>query len=146
MKKLGVHIISFSASGRCRARFNAVQTSCSWPQFLTRTKTSWNHLCSGAAMRGAQRVRGPVCEELRRLFAQNRAGLERAARPTMAQLRNMEGPAFTRAAESLTHPPAAVTTSIGMTDQSRRGPTCGRARVKRLPTMAHDPQNRLLLP
>jgi 5'-methylthioadenosine phosphorylase len=102
MKKLGVDwIISASAVGSLQARYKP----CDFvlvDQFLDRTKRSFEHTFFGRGIVAHVAFADPVCEELRQL-------LLRSARALKARVHNggtyvnMEGPAFSTRAESLTH-------------------------------------------
>ena len=102
MKKLGVQwIISVSAVGSLQARFkpcNVVLVD----QFLDRTKKSLEHTFFGRGIVAHIAFADPVCEELRRLLLKNARALKARAHDGGTYV-NMEGPAFSTRAESLTN-------------------------------------------
>jgi len=102
MKKLGVAwIISVSAVGSLQAKYRPCDIVLP-NQFLDRTKQSLQHTFFGRGIVGHVAFADPVCEELRQLLLQ-------AARACKARVHdggtyvNMEGPAFSTRAESLTN-------------------------------------------
>jgi len=102
MKKLGVSwIISVSAVGSLQARYKPCDIVLP-DQFLDRTKQSAAHSFFGRGIVGHIAFAHPICEELRQL-------LLKAARALKARVHdggtyvNMEGPAFSTRAESLTN-------------------------------------------
>jgi 5'-methylthioadenosine phosphorylase len=102
MKKLGVAwIISVSAVGSLQAKYRPCDIVLP-DQFLDRTKQSLQHTFFGRGIVAHIAFADPVSEELRRL-------LRRAARACRARVHdggtyvNMEGPAFSTRAESLTN-------------------------------------------
>jgi len=102
MKKLGVAwIISVSAVGSLQARYKPCHIVLP-DQFLDRTKQSLAHTFFGRGIVGHIAFADPICEELRQL-------LLKAGRRVRARVHdggtyvNMEGPAFSTRAESLTN-------------------------------------------
>jgi 5'-methylthioadenosine phosphorylase len=102
MKKLGVRwIISVSAVGSLQAKYRPCDIVLP-DQFLDRTKQSAAHTFFGRGIVGHIAFAHPICEELRQL-------LLKAARALKARVHdggtyvNMEGPAFSTRAESLTN-------------------------------------------
>jgi len=114
MKSLGVSwIISVSAVGSLQAKL-APGHVVLVDQFLDRTKRSHEHTFFGRGIVGHVAFAHPVCEELRAL-------LLKSARACKARVHdggtyvNMEGPAFSTRAESLTNHKAGYSV-IGMTN------------------------------
>ncbi len=102
MKKLDVQwIISVSAVGSLQAKYRPCDIVLP-DQFLDRTKQSTAHSFFGRGIVGHIAFADPVCEELRQIVL-------RAARKLKARVHdggtyvNMEGPAFSTRAESLTN-------------------------------------------
>ncbi len=102
MKKLGVAwVISVSAVGSLQAKYQPCDIVLP-DQFLDRTKQSAAHTFFGRGIVGHIAFAHPICEELRRL-------LLKAARALKARVHdggtyvNMEGPAFSTRAESLSN-------------------------------------------
>ncbi|HWX21696.1 MAG TPA: S-methyl-5'-thioadenosine phosphorylase [Candidatus Binatia bacterium] len=102
MKKLGVQcIISVSAVGSLQAKYKPCDIVLP-DQFLDRTKQSFAHTFFGRGIVGHIAFADPVCEELRQI-------LLRVARAVKTRVHdggtyvNMEGPAFSTRAESLTN-------------------------------------------
>lgn len=102
MKKLGVAwIISVSAVGSLQARFKP-RDIVLINQFIDRTKRDFEHTFFGRGIVAHIAFADPICEELRRL-------LLKTARSFKARVHNggtyvnMEGPAFSTRAESLTN-------------------------------------------
>jgi 5'-methylthioadenosine phosphorylase len=102
MKKLGVAwIISVSAVGSLQAKYKPCDIVLP-DQFLDRTKQSYAHTFFGRGIVGHVAFADPICEELRQL-------LLKAARALKARVHdrgtyvNMEGPAFSTRAESITN-------------------------------------------
>lgn len=102
MKKQGVEwILSVSAVGSLQAKYRPCDIVLP-DQFVDRTKQSGAHTFFGRGLVGHIAFADPVCEELRRIVL-------RAARKLKARVHdggayvNMEGPAFSTRAESLTH-------------------------------------------
>ncbi len=114
MKKLGVRwIISVSAVGSLQAKYKP--TNIVLPdQFFDRTKKSLEHTFFGRGIVGHVAFADPICEELRTLVL-------KASRACRAKVHNggtyvnMEGPAFSTRAESLTNRKAGYDV-IGMTN------------------------------
>jgi 5'-methylthioadenosine phosphorylase len=114
MKKLGVAwIISVSAVGSLQARFKPRDLVLP-DQFLDRTKQSAAHTFFGRGIVAHIAFADPICGELHRL-------LLKTARKLKARVHNggtyvnMEGPAFSTRAESLTHHKLGYAV-IGMTN------------------------------
>jgi len=102
MKKLGVQwIISVSAVGSLQARFRPRDVVLV-DQFLDRTKKSPEHTFFGRGIVAHIAFADPVCEELRRLLLKNARALKARAHDGGTYV-NMEGPAFSTRAESLTN-------------------------------------------
>ena len=102
MKKLGVAwIVSVSAVGSLQRKYHPCDIVLV-DQFLDRTKRDFEHTFFGRGIVAHVAFAHPVCEELRRL-------LLRAARSLKPRVHdggtyvNMEGPAFSTRAESLTN-------------------------------------------
>jgi 5'-methylthioadenosine phosphorylase len=102
LKKLGVAwIISVSAVGSLQARYRPCDIVLI-DQFVDRTKRSFEHTFFGRGVVAHIAFAQPVCAELRQ-------ALLRSARAIKARVHdggtyvNMEGPAFSTRAESLTH-------------------------------------------
>jgi 5'-methylthioadenosine phosphorylase len=102
MKKLGVAwILSVSAVGSLQAKYKPCDIVLP-DQFLDRTKQSSAHTFFGKGMVGHIAFAEPICEELRQILLQT-------ARELNAQVHdggtyvNMEGPAFSTRAESMTN-------------------------------------------
>ena len=102
MKKLGADwIISASAVGSLQARYKP-RDFVMIDQFIDRTKRDFEHTFFGRGIVAHVAFADPICEELRRL-------LLKAARALKARVHdggtyvNMEGPAFSTRAESLTN-------------------------------------------
>ena len=73
-------------------------------QFLDRTKRSFEHTFFGRGIVGAHRLRRiPICEELRQLAAAKPPARLKARVHDGGTYVNMEGPAFSTRAESLTN-------------------------------------------
>ena len=114
MKKLGVAwIISASAVGSLQAEYRPCDMVLP-DQFLDRTKRSPEHTFFGGGIVAHVAFADPICEELRQL-------LLKAARRCQARVHdggtyvNMEGPAFSTRAESLTNHRGGYAV-IGMTN------------------------------
>lgn len=102
MKKLGVAwIISVSAVGSLQRKYRPCDIVLV-DQFLDRTKRDFEHTFFGRGIVAHVALAHPICEELRQLLRQ-------AARASRCRVHdggtyvNMEGPAFSTRAESLTH-------------------------------------------
>ena len=102
MKKLGVAwIVSVSAVGSLQARYQPCDIVLP-NQFVDRTKKSAEHTFFGRGMVGHIAFADPVCEELRQLLLQSCRALGARVHDGGAYV-NMEGPAFSTRAESMTH-------------------------------------------
>ena len=114
MKKLGVAwIISVSAVGSLQEKCKPCDIVLI-DQFLDRTKQSTAHTFFGRGIVAHVAFAHPICEELRRLLLQTaRAG--KASAHDGGTYVNMEGPAFSTRAESLTNHHAGYAV-IGMTN------------------------------
>ena len=102
LKKLNVAwILSVSAVGSLQARYQPCDIVLP-NQFVDRTKKSAEHTFFGRGIVGHIAFADPICEELRQLLL--RAGRTLGARVhDGGTYVNMEGPAFSTRAESLTH-------------------------------------------
>lgn len=114
LKQLGVAwIVSVSAVGSLQKRYHPCDLVLV-DQFLDRTKRAFEHTFFGRGIVAHVAFAHPICEELRRLML-------KAARATKARVHdggtyvNMEGPAFSTRAESLTNHRAGYDV-IGMTN------------------------------
>jgi 5'-methylthioadenosine phosphorylase len=114
LKQLGVAwIISVSAVGSLQKRYHPCELVLV-DQFLDRTKRDVEHTFFGRGIVAHVAFAHPICEELRRLVL-------KSARATKARVHdggtyvNMEGPAFSTRAESLTNHHAGYDV-IGMTN------------------------------
>jgi 5'-methylthioadenosine phosphorylase len=132
MKKLGVAwIISASAVGSLQARYKP-RDFVLIDQFIDRTKRDFEHTFFGRGIVAHIAFADPICEELRRL-------LLKAARSLKARVHdggtyvNMEGPAFSTRAESLTNHKLGYDV-IGMTNLGEA--RCGREAEIAYATMA----------
>ena len=114
MKKLGVAwIISVSAVGSLQPKYKPCDIVLV-DQFLDRTKQSSGHTFFGRGIVAHVAFAHPICEELRRILLKTaRAG--KATAHDGGTYVNMEGPAFSTRAESLTHHRAGYAV-IGMTN------------------------------
>jgi 5'-methylthioadenosine phosphorylase len=102
MKKLGVHwIISVSAVGSLQAKYRP-RDIVLVDQFYDRTKRGAEHTFFGRGIVGHVAFADPVCEELRRLLLRTARGLKARVHDGGTYV-NMEGPAFSTRAESLTN-------------------------------------------
>ncbi len=114
MKKLGAAwIISVSAVGSLQARYKPCHIVLP-DQFVDRTKKSFEHTFFGRGIVAHIAFAEPVCEELRRLLLQAGRGCGARVHDGGAYV-NMEGPAFSTRAESLTNHRAGYAV-IGMTN------------------------------
>jgi 5'-methylthioadenosine phosphorylase len=102
MKKLGVAwILSASAVGSLQAKYKP-RDIVVIDQFIDRTKRDFEHTFFGRGIVGHVAFADPICEELRQLLVKN-------GRKTKARIHdggtyvNMEGPAFSTRAESITN-------------------------------------------
>ena len=102
MKKLGVHwIISVSAVGSLQSKYKPCDIV--FPnQFLDRTKQSAAHTFFGRGIVGHVAFAEPICEELRRILLTTARSLKARAHDGGVYV-NMEGPAFSTRAESITN-------------------------------------------
>jgi 5'-methylthioadenosine phosphorylase len=114
MKKLGVSwIISVSAVGSLQAKYKPCDIVLP-DQFFDRTKRSFEHSFFGRGIVAHIAFADPICEELRKLILKQ-------ARKAKARVHdggtyvNMEGPAFSTRAESITNHKAGYDV-IGMTN------------------------------
>ena len=102
MKKLGVAwIISVSAVGSLQAKYKPCDIVLP-DQFLDRTKQSLGHTFFGRGIVGHIAFADPICEELRRIVLKS-AGALKARVHDRGTYVNMEGPAFSTRAESITN-------------------------------------------
>jgi 5'-methylthioadenosine phosphorylase len=102
MKKLGVGwIISVSAVGSLQGKYRPCDIVLP-DQFLDRTKQSFAHTFFGRGIVAHIAFADPICEELRRLLLRSARALKARVHDGGAYV-NMEGPAFSTRAESLTH-------------------------------------------
>src|SRR4029079_4044907 len=102
MKKLGVSwIISASAVGSLQAKYNPCDVVLP-DQFVDRTKRDLEHTFFGRGIVAHIAFADPICEELRRLLWQSARGLKARVHNGGAYV-NMEGPAFSTRAESMTN-------------------------------------------
>jgi 5'-methylthioadenosine phosphorylase len=102
MKKLGVAwVISVSAVGSLQAKYRPCDIVLP-DQFLDRTKQSLNHTFFGRGIVGHIAFAEPISEELRQLLLKS-ARAEKARVHDGGTYVNMEGPAFSTRAESLTN-------------------------------------------
>ena len=102
MKHLGVAwIISVSAVGSLQPQYRPCHIVLP-DQFLDRTKQSAAHTFFGRGIVAHIAFAHPVCEELRRLLLQTARALKARVHDGGTYV-NMEGPAFSTRAESLTH-------------------------------------------
>jgi 5'-methylthioadenosine phosphorylase len=102
MKKLGVAwIISVSAVGSLQEKYKPCDIVLV-DQFLDRTKRSFEHTFFGRGIVGHIAFADPICEELRQLLLKTAASLKVRIHDGGTYV-NMEGPAFSTRAESLTN-------------------------------------------
>jgi 5'-methylthioadenosine phosphorylase len=102
MKKLGVEwIISVSAVGSLQAKYRPCDIVLV-DQFLDRTKQSLAHTFFGRGIVGHIAFAEPICEELRQILL-GCARTEKARVHDGGTYVNMEGPAFSTRAESITN-------------------------------------------
>src|SRR5688572_4509532 len=102
MKKLGVAwIISVSAVGSLQKRYKPCDIVLV-DQFLDRTKRDSEHTFFGRGIVGHIAFAHPICEELRQLLLKS-AKAQRARVHDGGTYVNMEGPAFSTRAESITN-------------------------------------------
>src|SRR5438552_9262854 len=102
MKKLDVAwIISVSAVGSLQAKYKPCHIVLP-DQFLDRTKQSFAHTFFGRGIVAHVAFADPVCEELRLLLSKSARALKARVHDGGTYV-NMEGPAFSTRAESITH-------------------------------------------
>ena len=102
MKKLGVAwIISVSAVGSLQAKYKP-RDIVLVDQFVDRTKRSFEHTYFGRGIIGHVAFADPICGELRRLLLQSARALKVRVHNGGTYV-NMEGPAFSTRAESITN-------------------------------------------
>jgi 5'-methylthioadenosine phosphorylase len=102
MKKLGVAwILSASAVGSLQAKFKPRDIVLA-DQFLDRTKRDFEHTFFGRGIVAHVAFADPVCEELRKLLLKSARALKARVHDGGTYV-NMEGPAFSTRAESLTN-------------------------------------------
>jgi 5'-methylthioadenosine phosphorylase len=114
MKKLGAAwVISVSAVGSLQAKYRPCDIV--FPnQFLDRTKQSAAHTFFGRGIVGHIAFAHPICEELRAILLRNARSLKIRCHDGGTYV-NMEGPAFSTRAESLTNRKAGYAV-VGMTN------------------------------
>ena len=114
MKSLGVKwIVSVSAVGSLQAKLKPCDIVLP-DQFLDRTKRSYEHTFFGEGIVAHIAFADPVCQDLRMVLFQA-AKAEKARVHNGGTYVNMEGPAFSTRAESLTNHKAGYSV-IGMTN------------------------------
>ncbi len=114
MKKLGVAwIISVSAVGSLQAKYKPCDIVLP-NQFVDRTKRSFEHTFFGRGIVGHVAFADPICEELRQILLKTAKALKARVHDGGTYV-NMEGPAFSTRAESLTNHKAGYDV-IGMTN------------------------------
>src|SRR5438477_9087592 len=102
MKKLGVAwIISASAVGSLQAKYKPCDLVLV-NQFLDRTKRDFEHTYFGRGIVGHIAFAAPIAEELRQLLLKNAKTLKARVHDGGTYV-NMEGPAFSTRAESITN-------------------------------------------
>src|SRR5882762_4919929 len=102
MKKLGVAwIISVSAVGSLQAKYKPCDIVLP-DQFLDRTKRDFEHTFFGRGIVGHIAFADPVCEELRKIILKSARSLKARVHDGGTYV-NMEGPAFSTRAESITN-------------------------------------------
>lgn len=102
MKKLGVAwIISASAVGSLQAKYKPCDLVLV-DQFLDRTKRDFEHTFFGRGIVGHIAFAEPIAEELRQLLLKNARALKARVHDGGTYV-NMEGPAFSTRAESITN-------------------------------------------
>ncbi len=113
-KKLGAGwVISVSAVGSLQAKYKPCDIV--FPdQFLDRTKKSGDHTFFGRGIVGHVAFAHPICEELRQILLQNAKRLKLRSHDGGTYV-NMEGPAFSTRAESMTNHKAGYAV-VGMTN------------------------------
>ncbi len=114
MKKLGVSwIVSVSAVGSLQKKYKPCDIVLI-DQFVDRTKQSLNHTFFGRGIVAHIAFADPICEELRRLLLKSSKACKAKAHDGGTYV-NMEGPAFSTRAESITNHKAGYDV-IGMTN------------------------------
>ena len=114
MKKLGVQwILSVSAVGSLQEKYKPCDIVLV-DQFLDRTKQSLNHTFFGHGIVAHVSFASPICEELRKILLETARDCGATAHDGGTYV-NMEGPAFSTRAESLTNHRAGYDV-IGMTN------------------------------
>ncbi|NDB77220.1 MAG: S-methyl-5'-thioadenosine phosphorylase, partial [Verrucomicrobia bacterium] len=102
LKSLGVHwAISVSAVGSLQARYRPCDVVLP-DQFLDRTKRDFEHTFFGRGIVAHVAFADPICEELRQILLKS-AKAQKARVHDGGTYVNMEGPAFSTRAESLTN-------------------------------------------
>ena len=102
MKSLGVHwVISVSAVGSLQAKYRPCDIVLP-DQFLDRTKRDFEHTFFGRGIVAHIAFADPICEELRQQLLKS-AKAQKARVHDGGTYVNMEGPAFSTRAESLTN-------------------------------------------
>ena len=102
MKSLSVHwVISVSAVGSLQAKYKPCDIVLP-DQFLDRTKRDFEHTFFGRGIVAHVAFADPICEELRQLLLKS-AKAQKARVHNGGTYVNMEGPAFSTRAESLTN-------------------------------------------
>lgn len=102
MKSLGVHwVISVSAVGSLQAKYRPCDIVLP-DQFLDRTKRDFEHTFFGRGIVAHIAFADPICEELRQILLKS-AKAQKARVHDGGTYVNMEGPAFSTRAESLTN-------------------------------------------
>ena len=102
MKKLGVAwIISVSAVGSLQPKYKPCDIVLP-DQFLDRTKQSFAHTFFGRGIVGHIAFADPICEELRHMLLKSARALKARVHDGGTYV-NMEGPAFSTRAESITN-------------------------------------------
>ena len=102
MKSLGVHwVISVSAVGSLQAKYKPCDIVLP-DQFLDRTKRDFEHTFFGRGIVAHIAFADPICEELRQILLKS-AKAQKARVHDGGTYVNMEGPAFSTRAESLTN-------------------------------------------
>jgi 5'-methylthioadenosine phosphorylase len=114
MKKLGVQwIISVSAVGSLQAKYKPMDVVLV-DQFVDRTKRDFEHTFFGGGIVAHVAFAHPISEGLRRLLLKSARSLKARAHDGGTYV-NMEGPAFSTRAESITNHEAGYDV-IGMTN------------------------------
>src|SRR6185295_6664352 len=114
MKKLGgAWIISVSAVGSLQKKYKPCDIVLV-DQFFDRTKRDFEHTFFGRGIVAHVAFAHPICEELRRLVLKSARGLKARVHDGGTYV-NMEGPAFSTRAESITHHKLGYSI-IGMTN------------------------------